>query len=148
MRIREMFKVRYVIVLLLVLLLAVACAPAEPEVVEVEVTRVVTETETIVETVVEEVEGEMVEVEVTRIVEVEVEAPVEMGDPMPITFTGWSLNEGASRDTIMNFVADYEAQNNVDISDVAVPWGETLNQLVLQTSGGTAEGAAQLDIAL
>ena len=133
-------------ILLVILILAVACSgTAEPEVVQVEVTRVVTET--VVETIVQEVDGETVEVEVTRVVEVPVEVSEEMGDPTPITFTGWSLNEGASRDTIMNFVAEYEAANNADIEDVAVPWGETLNQLVLQTSGGTADGAAQLDIA-
>lgn len=143
------FSVSHWIVLLAVLLLAAACSgtgtPAEP--VEVEVTRIVTET--VVETVVQEVEGETITVEVTRIIEVEVPAQdsTQMGDPIPVTFTGWSLNEGASRDTIMNFVANYEEQANVDITDVALPWGETLNQLVLQTSGGTAQGAAQLDIA-
>lgn len=62
----------------LLLLVLGACQP-EPEVIEVEVTRVVTETETVIETVVEEVivevEGETVveEVEVTRVVEVEAE---------------------------------------------------------------------------
>ena len=149
MNIVKKFKVSHWVILLAVLLFAVACSgtaePAEPEVVEV--TRVVTET--VVETVTEEVEGETVTVEVTRVVEVEVPAEDTgtMEDAAPLTFTGWALNEGASRDTIMNFVAEYEVQNNVDIQDVAIPWGETLNQLVLQSSGGTAEGAAQLDIA-
>lgn len=147
MKTLQKLHIKHWMILLAVLLFAAACSgAAEPEVVEVEVTRVVTET--IVETVIEEVDGETVEVEVTRVIEVEVPIEAEvMEDATPVTFTGWSLNEGASRDTIMAFVADYEAQNNVDISDVAVPWGETLNQLVLQTSGNTAEGAAQLDIA-
>ena len=71
---------RYMLISGIALLLLVlgACQP-EPEVIEVEVTRVVTETETVIETVVEEVivevEGETVveEVEVTRVVEVEAE---------------------------------------------------------------------------
>ena len=63
------------------------------------------------------------------------------------TFTGWSLNEGASRDVIMGYVDAYAAESGATVNDVAFPWGETLNQLVLQANGGTAEGAAQLDIA-
>ena len=63
------------------------------------------------------------------------------------TFTGWALNEGASRDVVMGYVEDYAAENGVTVNDVAFPWGETLNQLVLQANGDTAEGAAQLDIA-
>lgn len=145
MKSRKQSGIQVMLAAVVVLLLAVGCAapaaPAEPQIVEV--TRVVTET------IIEEVEGESVTVEVTRVVEVpvEVEVPAETEDPTPITFTGWSLNEGASRDTILSFVEQYEQANNVDIQDVAVPWAETLNQLVLQTSGGTAEGAAQLDIA-
>ena len=147
MKNRKQSGIQVLLAAVVVLLLAVGCAapaaPAEPQVVEV--TRVVTET------IVEQVEGESITVEVTRVVEVpvevEVEVPAAMEDPTPLTFTGWSLNEGASRDTIMSFVEAYEAANNIDVQDVAVPWAETLNQLVLQTSGGTAEGAAQLDIA-
>lgn len=63
------------------------------------------------------------------------------------TFTAWALNEGASRDVVMGYIDDYAAKTGVTIKPVAYPWGETLNQLVLQATSGTAEGAAQLDIA-
>lgn len=68
-------------------------------------------------------------------------------DSSEFTFTGWALNEGASRDVVMGYVSDYTSETGTNIMDVAFPWGETLNQLVLQANGGTAEGAAQLDIA-
>ncbi len=77
----------------------------------------------------------------------EEEAEESAAEPAEFTFTGWALNEGASRDVVMGYVNDYAAANNATISDQAFPWGEMLNQLVLQASGGTAEGAAQLDIA-
>jgi multiple sugar transport system substrate-binding protein len=64
-----------------------------------------------------------------------------------ITFTGWALNEGASRDVVAGFAEAYGQAHDLKIELVAVPWGEALNQLVLQATGGTAEGAAQLDIA-
>lgn len=67
---------RVALLLTSVLLLAlVACQP-ETQTVEVEVTRVVTETVT------EVVEGEPVEVEVTRVVEVPAEVPVEEAEPV------------------------------------------------------------------
>ena len=72
-------------------------------------------------------------------------APAAEGAEFP--FTAWALNEGASRDVVMGYIDAYAAANGVTIKDVAFPWGETLNQLVLQANGGTAEGAAQLDIA-
>ena len=130
------------VMFIFILLLITACSgttTTEPEVVEIEVTRITTET------VVEEVQQDpvKVEVEVTRVVEVEV--PTEASAVIPIPFTGWALNEGTSRDTIMRFVADYEVQNGVDIQDNALPWGETLEQLVLQSENGSAAGAAQLD---
>ncbi len=67
--------------------------------------------------------------------------------PAEFTFTGWALNEGASKDTVEEFITTYSEANNATIKEQAFPWGEMLNQLVLQTNGGTAEGAAQLDIA-
>lgn len=74
------------------------------------------------------------------------EAPMAEGGG-EFAFTGWALNEGASRDVVMGYVNDYAAETGATINDVAFPWGETLNQLVLQANGDTAEGAAQLDIA-
>ena len=67
--------------------------------------------------------------------------------PAEFTFTAWALNEGASKETVEAFIQAYDAANNTTIKEQAFPWAETLNQLVLQTNGGTAEGAAQLDIA-
>lgn len=86
-----MKKVAYIFAMLLLLVL-VAC---QAQTVEVEVTRVVTETETVVEEVevTRIVEGESItetvieEVEVTRVVEVEAAAPV---DTSPIDFTYWA----------------------------------------------------------
>ncbi len=67
--------------------------------------------------------------------------------PAEFTFTGWAINEGASKETVQEFIDAYTAANNVTINEQAFPWSEMLNQLVLQINGGTAEGAAQLDIA-
>ena len=67
--------------------------------------------------------------------------------PAEFTFTGWAINEGASKETVEEFMQAYGAANNATIKEQAFPWAEMLNQLVLQTNGGTAEGAAQLDIA-
>ena len=85
------------------------------------------------------------EAEATAPASEEEAAPAAEGGDFP--FTAWALNEGASRDVVMGYIEEYAAENGVTINDVAFPWGETLNQLVLQANGGTAEGAAQLDIA-
>ena len=74
------------------------------------------------------------------------EAPAAAA-PAEFTFTGWAINEGASKETVEEFMQAYGAANNATIKEQAFPWAEMLNQLVLQTNGGTAEGAAQLDIA-
>lgn len=76
-----------------------------------------------------------------------VPAEAPPAEPVEFTFTSWALNEGASRDVVMAYIQKYGTDNNAVITDQAFPWGETLTQLVLQGSGGTAEGAAQLDIA-
>jgi multiple sugar transport system substrate-binding protein len=67
--------------------------------------------------------------------------------PAEFTFTAWAINEGASKETVEAFIQRYAEANNATIKGQAFPWGEMLNQLVLQVNGGTAEGAAQLDIA-
>ena len=74
------------------------------------------------------------------------EAPTQ-GTPAEFTFTGWAINEGASKDVVTGFMNSYSAANNVVIKGQAFPYAEELNQLVLQANGGSAEGAAQLDIA-
>jgi multiple sugar transport system substrate-binding protein len=77
-------------------------------------------------------------------------APAEAGAdaaPAEFTFTGWAINEGASKETVDGYIQAYAAANNATIKEQAYPWGEMLNQLVLQVNGGTAEGAAQLDVA-
>ncbi|MBC8170016.1 MAG: extracellular solute-binding protein, partial [Anaerolineae bacterium] len=63
------------------------------------------------------------------------------------TFTGWSLNEGATRDVIMQAVTDYAAANSIAITDVAYPFNEYLNQVILQANGGNLTGLVQLDVA-
>ena len=85
----------------------------------------------------------------TEAPEVEVQ-PTEIpaqGPPAEFTFTGWAMNEGASKEVVNGFMKSYSEANNVVIKEQAFPYGETLNQLVLQATGGSAEGAAQLDIA-
>jgi multiple sugar transport system substrate-binding protein len=67
--------------------------------------------------------------------------------PAEFTFTGWAINEGASKETVEEFIAAYSEANNATIKEQAFPWAEMLNQVILQVNGGTAEGAAQLDIA-
>ena len=83
----------FVLLLVVLALTAVAC---QPQTVEVEVTRVVTETETVTQEVevTRMVEGEsvteMVEVEVTRVVEVASEADME---PVTLTIMSWSQEQ-------------------------------------------------------
>jgi multiple sugar transport system substrate-binding protein len=71
-------------------------------------------------------------------------APAAAG---PFTFNAWSLNEGASKTKIEEIVAAYQQQSGATITTAAYPYNEYLNQLLLQASGGTLSGAAQLDIA-
>ena len=68
-------------------------------------------------------------------------------DTSEITFTGWSLNEGLSRDVIMGYTNTYAAENNLTINPVAFPFNEYLNQVLLQANGGQLSGAVQLDVA-
>lgn len=63
------------------------------------------------------------------------------------TFTGWSLNEGLSRDVILGFANTYAEANGVTITPVAFPFNEYLNQVILQANGGQLSGAVQLDVA-
>jgi ABC-type glycerol-3-phosphate transport system substrate-binding protein len=63
------------------------------------------------------------------------------------TFTGWSLNEGATRDVIMEGVTEYVEANSITVTDVAYPFNEYLNQVILQANGGNLSGLVQLDVA-
>ncbi len=63
------------------------------------------------------------------------------------TFTGWSLQEGATRDVIMEAVNAYSEETGAEIDTVAYPYNEYLNQVLLQARGGNISGAVQLDIA-
>jgi ABC-type glycerol-3-phosphate transport system substrate-binding protein len=63
------------------------------------------------------------------------------------TFTGWSLNEGATRDVIMQAVNEYAEANGITVTDVAYPFNEYLNQVILQANGGNLTGLVQLDVA-
>ncbi|MBN2471489.1 MAG: hypothetical protein JXN59_12260, partial [Anaerolineae bacterium] len=58
-------------------------------------------------------------------------APALAQAPTDFTFTGWSLNEGATRDVIMLGAAEYAEANGVTITDVAYPYNEYLNQVIL-----------------
>ncbi len=62
-------------------------------------------------------------------------------------FTGWSLQEGATRDVIMEGVNAYSEATGAEIETVAFPYNEYLNQVLLQARGGNITGAIQLDIA-
>lgn len=73
--------------------------------------------------------------------------PAMAQDGGEFTFTGWSLQEGATRDVIMGAVAEYSEMTGAQISDVAYPYNEYLNQVLLQARGGNLSGAVQLDIA-
>jgi multiple sugar transport system substrate-binding protein len=73
------------------------------------------------------------------------EVPTQ-GPPAEFTFTGWAINEGASKEVVTGFMKSYGESHNAILKEQAFPYGEILNQLVLQSSGDSAEGAAQLDI--
>lgn len=74
-------------------------------------------------------------------------APVMAQDGGKFTFTGWSLQEGATRDVIMGVVGEYSQANGAEITDVSYPYNEYLNQILLQARGDNLSGAVQLDIA-
>ncbi|MDX2078952.1 MAG: sugar ABC transporter substrate-binding protein [bacterium] len=63
------------------------------------------------------------------------------------TFTGWSLNEGATRDVIMQAVVEFADANGVTVTDVAYPFNEYFNQIILQASAGNLSGLVQMDVA-
>jgi ABC-type glycerol-3-phosphate transport system substrate-binding protein len=73
--------------------------------------------------------------------------PVVAQEGDSITFTGWSINEGLSRDVIMAGVSGYAEANSVTVTDVAYPYNEYLNQVILAANGGQLSGAVQLDVA-
>ncbi len=68
-------------------------------------------------------------------------------DPQDFTFTGWSLNEGSTRDVIMQAVVEFSEANDITINDVAYPFNEYLNQIILQARGGNLSGLVQMDVA-
>jgi multiple sugar transport system substrate-binding protein len=68
-------------------------------------------------------------------------------DAQDFTFTGWSLNEGLSRDVILGFTDTFAADKGIAITPVAFPYNEYLNQVILQANGGQLSGAVQLDVA-
>lgn len=76
-----------------------------------------------------------------------VQDPPTQAPPAEFTFTGWAINEGASKEVVTGFMKAYGETNNATLKEQAFPYGEMLNQIVLQANGGSAEGAAQLDIA-
>ncbi|HEU0295132.1 MAG TPA: extracellular solute-binding protein [Anaerolineales bacterium] len=81
------------------------------------------------------------------VVEVQPTEPPAPETPAEFTFTGWAINEGASKEVVTGFMKEYSEANNAVVKEQAFPYGEMLNQLVLQANGGSADGAAQLDIA-
>lgn len=64
-----------------------------------------------------------------------------------LTFTGWSINEGLSREVILGFADTYASANSLSITPVAFPFNEYLNQVLLQANGGQLSGVVQLDVA-
>jgi multiple sugar transport system substrate-binding protein len=68
-------------------------------------------------------------------------------EPQDITLTGWSINEGLSRDVILGFADTFAEANGITITPVAFPYNEYLNQVILQANGGQLSGAVQLDVA-
>ena len=124
-------------VLVLMLVLGACAAPATPAVEQAQ--------PAVEAPAVEAVEAPAVEAAAPA---AETAAPAaEAMDGGAFSFTAWALNEGASRDVVMGYIEAYDAATGASITDVAFPWGETLNQLVLQASSNTGDGAAQLDIA-
>lgn len=63
------------------------------------------------------------------------------------TFTGWSLNEGSTRDVIMLAVGEFADASSVTVTDVAFPYNEYFNQVILQARGGNLSGLVQMDVA-
>ena len=62
-------------------------------------------------------------------------------------FTGWSLNEGSTRDVIMEAVNEFATANDIEINDIAYPYNEYFNQVILEAAGGNLSGLVQMDVA-
>ena len=71
-------------------------------------------------------------------------AQSEMTD---VTFTGWSLNEGSTRDVIIEGVSEFADANEIEVTTNAFPYNEYLNQVLLQARGGNLTGLVQMDVA-
>ncbi|HEY3504895.1 MAG TPA: extracellular solute-binding protein [Actinocatenispora sp.] len=61
------------------------------------------------------------------------------------TFTGWSLNEAATKKPLADIVAGYEKSSGAHVRTVSYPYNDYLNQLLLQVRGGNVTGVAQCD---
>lgn len=72
---------------------------------------------------------------------------IAQDDGGKFSFTGWSLQEGATRDVIMGAVDAYSAASGAEIEPVTFPYNEYLNQVLLQARGSNVSGVVQLDIA-
>lgn len=74
-------------------------------------------------------------------------APSVLAQDDGITFTSWSLNEELAGSVIRPIIDTYESASGVTVSEVAYPYNEYLNQVILQANGGQLSGAVQMDIA-
>ncbi|MCW3843314.1 extracellular solute-binding protein [Micromonospora yasonensis] len=62
-------------------------------------------------------------------------------------FTGWSLNEASTKDSLQAMLDTYAGANGAKITTASYPYNDYLNQVLLQLRGGTLTGAVQVDVA-
>ncbi|MCW3814414.1 extracellular solute-binding protein [Micromonospora sp. DR5-3] len=62
-------------------------------------------------------------------------------------FTGWSLNEASTKDSLQALLDNYAGTSGAKISTASYPYNDYLNQVLLQVRGGTLTGAVQVDVA-
>jgi len=73
--------------------------------------------------------------------------PAVLAQDEGVTFTSWSLNEELAGSVLRPIIDTYESANSVTVEEVAYPYNEYLNQVILQANGGQLSGVVQMDIA-
>lgn len=63
------------------------------------------------------------------------------------SFTAWSLNEAATKDSLQGLIDKYGTANGATITTSSYPYNDYLSQVQLQVRGGTLTGVAQVDVA-
>lgn len=68
------------------------------------------------------------------------------GEQVEITFVNWGSVEASTKDAFENMISDFEAKNpDIKINNVAFPYNQMLDQLLVMNAGGTPPDVAQMN---